>query len=286
MSQRDLARLRAVPLAEVLTRLGAVKDQRDRARWKTDRGSLSVNGARFFDWHAHAGGGGAIDLVMHLRGANFKDAVAWLQRAFGDGHSVPHAPSPSKPRRAFQPPLRDDTKLARVRRYIERERAIPRAVLAPLIDANTVYADARGNAVFLLVDDRETPVGAELRGTTRVQWRGMAAGSRKAAGYFAAGPEDAREIVICESAIDAISCHALRRAARCLSTAGTCHDRPWLATLVAAAAHVHCGFDADDAGDAFARAMTARHPAITRLRPAAHDWNDELVARRACRTRA
>ena len=186
MNARDLARLRAVPLAEVLTRLGAVKDRRDKARWKTDRGTLSVNGTRFFGWHAHAGGGGAIDLVMHVRNASFKDAVAWLRDAFGDG--APRAAPPPHTRPAFHPPPHDDAKLARVVHYLERLRAIARDVLAPLIDAKTVYADVRGNAVFLLLDDRRTPVGAELRGTTRVQWRGMARGSRKAAGFFSAGP--------------------------------------------------------------------------------------------------
>ena len=285
MTPRDLGRLRAVPLAEVLARLGAVKDRHDKARWKTDRGTLSVNGARFFDWHAHAGGGGAIDLVMHLRGASFKEAVAWLQHAFGEAHVLHVVAEPCSSRHAFQPPPRDDAKLARVVRYLQRERAIPRDVLAPLVDGHTVYADARGNVVFLHRDEGGTPVGAELRGTTRVQWRGMARGSRKAAGYFAAGHVEADEIVVCESAIDAISCHALRAHARCISTAGTCPDRPWLASLVASGTHVHCGFDADDAGDSFARAMIARHPAITRLRPALHDWNDLLVARRASRAR-
>lgn len=286
MNARDLARLRAVPLGEVLARLGAVKDRRDKARWKTDRGTISVNDMRFFDWHAHTGGGGAIDLVMHLRGSSFKEAVAWLQRAFGDAR-VPHVvaePLPS--RHAFQPPPRDDAKLARVLRYLQRDRAIPRDVLAPLVDEQTVYADARGNAVFLHRDDRGTPVGAELRGTTRVQWRGMARGSRKAAGYFAAGPGNAREIVICESAIDAISCHALRAHAHCISTAGTCPDRPWLAPLIASGPRVRCGFDADDSGDSNACAMIARHPAITRLRPPLHDWNDLLVARRASHARS
>jgi len=283
MTRREVDRLRAVPLAEVLMHLGATKDRRDKARWKTDRGTFSVTGMRFFDWHAHVGGGGAIDLVMHLRGVDFKGAVTWLQDAFGDVPVASHAASPSTVRRAFQPPQRDDAKLARVVRYLERERAIPHDILATLVDAKTVYADARGNAVFVHLDDRRTPVGAELRGTTRVQWRGMAPGSRKAAGFFPAGPVDARELVVCESAIDAISCHALRASARCISTAGTCLDRPWLASLVAAVPRVYCGFDADDAGDSFARAMIARHPAVTRLRPALHDWNDVLVARRASR---
>jgi hypothetical protein len=272
----NIAGLRSVPLTEVLTRLGAVRDARDKARWKTARGSLSVTGMRFYNWHEHAGGGGAIDLVMHLQGVDFKGAVAWLDDAFG--HLVAASPPNDGP---FRPPPRDDSLLPRVVRYLELERAIPHDVLAPLIDAQSVYADARGNAVFLHADRDGRPVGAELRGTTHVQWRGMARGSRKAAGYFAVGPADPHEIILCESAIDAISCSALRATARALSTAGACPGPAWLNDILAAGRPVLCGFDADEAGEHAARLMIARHPAIARLRPATHDWNDDLTSRRA-----
>ena len=272
----NIVGLRGVPLSEVLTRLGAVRDARDKARWKTVRGSLSVTGMRFYNWHEHAGGGGAIDLVMHLQGVDFKGAVAWLHDAFGD---LVAAPPPNDG--PFSPPVRDERMLGRVVRYLEFDRAIPHGVLAPLIDAESVYADARGNAVFLHLDARGKPVGAELRGTTHVQWRGMARGSRKAAGYFAVGHADPDELVLCESAIDAISCSALRPAARALSTAGACPHPAWLGEVLAAARPVYCGFDADEAGEHAARLMIARHPAIARLRPATHDWNDDLTSRRA-----
>ena len=281
MSTREIDLLREVPLADVLRRLGATRDARDKARWNTDRGAVSVRGMRFFAWRAHKGGGGAIDLVMHLRGVGFKGALAWLREAFGDAHVTRHAmrhvamPDPCE--HIFRPPERDDAKLERVVRYLQTERGIPRHFLAPFIDAKTVYADMRANAVFLHRDPRGASVGAELRGTTRMQWRGMARASRKAAGYFAAGSAKARELILCESAIDAISLHVMRPTARCISTAGACPDRPWIAPLLATGARVLCGFDADNAGDTFARAMIARYPAITRLRPAAHDWNEALA---------
>jgi len=37
-------------------------------------------------------------------------------------------------------------------------------------------------------------------------------------------------------------------------------------------------FDADEAGDAMARAMIVSHPEIRRLRPLRHDWNDMLTS--------
>jgi hypothetical protein len=288
MSFRDLGRLRAVPLVEVMQRLGAVRDARDKRRWNTPRGPVSITGMRFYNWHDHTGGGGAIDLVMHLQNVDFKRAVAWLHDEFGravdaagaEAHGARVASS-SPARRVFRPPERDDRMLARVVRYLEDERAIPPEVLAPLVASGAVYADARGNAVFLHVNREGRAVGAELRGTTHVQWRGMAAGSRKAKGYFAAGPERCGEIVLCESAIDAVSCYALRPAARAISTAGTCSTRAWLPHALASARTVWCGYDADEPGDVAACAMIARHPTIRRLRPSGHDWNDDLQAPRS-----
>jgi hypothetical protein len=72
-----------------------------------------------------------------------------------------------------------------------------------------LYADAYVNAVFLLLGKRKEAVGAELRGTSRRPWRGMTSGSNKDGGYFSIHPTGAEVIVLCESAIDALSCFVL-----------------------------------------------------------------------------
>jgi hypothetical protein len=84
--------------------------------------------------------------------------------------------------------------------------------------------------------------------------------------------------VLCESAVDALSCHALHPSARCLSTAGARPDPAWLAALLAQGQPLFCGFDADATGEAMAQAMIAFHPSIRRLRPSRKDWNDVLRA--------
>jgi hypothetical protein len=76
-----------------------------------------------------------------------------------------------------------------VRRYLMRTRCVPPALFEPLVKAGTLYAEARGNAVFLLLDEAGLPVGAELRGTTAVCWRGMAPGSQKHRGFLGRRPE-------------------------------------------------------------------------------------------------
>jgi hypothetical protein len=60
-------RLRALPLSAVLVALEAVRDPHDPAKWRTARGILSVSGSKFISWNLDTGGGGAIDLVMHVR---------------------------------------------------------------------------------------------------------------------------------------------------------------------------------------------------------------------------
>jgi hypothetical protein len=156
------------------------------------------------------------------------------------------------------------------------ERKLPRSLLTPLVQAGILYADTRANAVFLLGDTPATAVGAELRGTTSQSWRGMAPGSRKDRGFFSVSTASAQAIVLCESAIDALSCHALHPTYRCLSTSGARPDPAWLSTLLGRGLPILCGFDADPIGDAMAQRMSELHPTIRRLRPPAKDWNDFL----------
>lgn len=271
-------RVRAIPLEAVLELTEAKRDRSDRARWHTSQGVLSVNGPKFMNWSRGVGGGGAIDLVMHLENLDFKATVEWLSRRFPSAASAGSLPAPSQ-QRSLELPPRDQAKLPLVTRYLVGERCLPAPVIDPLIEAGSIYADRRANAVFLLRREDGRPVGAELRGTTRRPWRGMAPGSKKDLGYFSVRPPQTAGVVLCESAIDALSCFALHPSFLCLSTAGVRPNPRWLDALLQDGQEVACGFDADPAGDAAARAMIALHPSVTRLRPSLKDWNDVLVTR-------
>ena len=267
--------MRAVPLAAVLEHSGAVPDPADPHKWHSAQGVLSVTGTQFINWHLGRGGGGAIDLVMHLHGLGFGQALQWLEQ-----HCASVPTPPANPR--CRPPLRlpdpAPEHLAQVRRYLVQQRRLPAALLDPLIEAGSLYADAHAHAVFLLRHPHGQPVGAELRGTSARSWRGMAPGSRKDLGAFAIPDAPLQACVLCESAIDALSCHALHPSARCLSTAGARPDPAWLSALIAQGLPLFCGFDADDTGDAMAQAMIGLHPSVRRLRPIRKDWNDVLCA--------
>jgi hypothetical protein len=288
--RRRAAAVRAVPLETVLLSRGAVPDRRDRHKWHTEQGPLSVSGPKFMNWQRGQGGGGAVDLVMHLAGVNFREAVAWLQQHLPtspptSGEPAKHAPdqeatAPEQPG-GLRLPLPDERLLGRVRHYLTRSRGLSTRLIEPLVQSGNLYADSRANAVFLLVAGKaQRPVGAELRGTGPRAWRGMAPGTRKDWGYFWIGAPDSREIVLCESAIDAMSCFQMHPQRICISTSGVRADPPWLDGLLARGYDIDCGFDADGPGDTAAAHMLALHPAVRRLRPPAHDWNDAITSSR------
>ena len=279
--------VREIPLPTVLVYRGAVRDRRDRAKWHTEQGPVSVCGSKFINWHRHVGGGGAIDLVMHLGGMDFPAAVAWLEEHLG-AHcaaatttvsSSTNSPAALHPPGQLRLPVPDHLQLPKVRRYLLEQRRLAARLLDPLIEAGKLYADQRGNAVFLLVTGKANrPIGAELRGTGKRVWRGMAPGTRKNRGYFWIGRPAAQQIVLCESAIDAISCFQLLGDRICISTSGARANPRWLPALITRGYTIWCGFDADIPGEAAAREMIARHPSVERLIPPAHDWNDAIAS--------
>lgn len=273
---RDRAgHVRGIPMPSVLLATGAEPDQFDRAKWHTAQGVISVNGMKFMNWSRGIGGGGAIDLAIHLNNMDFKDAVEWLWRQFPGLSSPEQAQVGPAPGLRLPPP--DAGQLWRVKRYLVGDRGLSPALIERLLQSGGLYADKMANAVFLLLGTGNTPAGAEIRGTSLRSWRGMAPGSRKDLGYFSIHAAHGEGTILCESAIDAISCLMIHPRYRCcISTAGARPNPRWLAPLIREDSQVYCGFDADQAGESMACAMIALYPTVRRLRPSQHDWNDVL----------
>jgi len=169
--------LRAIPLPSVLRVLDARPDGHDKGKWHTSRGTLSVNGPKFINWNQGEGGGGAIDLVIHLKNCSFKDALDWLGHHFPQHRANDLAPSASSS--ALSLPTPDPLQLGHVKDYLTTERAIPLALIQSLIQTGTLYADHRANAVFLLRDPEGSQFGTDHRplgvpsfcsGTPRGRW--------------------------------------------------------------------------------------------------------------------
>lgn len=274
--------VRDIELGAVLERTGSSQDGFDRAKWHTPQGVISVTRQKFMNWTQGTGGGGAIDLVMHLTGCDFKAAVFWLSDSFPDCAMHKHlGRMRSISKQALLLPGRDDSSLRQVRDYLRDDRCIPTRLIDSLVRSGKLYADKRANAVFLLLGKEKRAVGAELRGTTQSRWHGMAPGSRKDLGCFYLKSSNTKKAVLCESAIDAISYFALEPNCIALSTAGVNPNPAWLTKLIENGFSIYCGFDSDDAGDSLANRMIRLHPTVKRIRPTKHDWNEELQSKSA-----
>jgi hypothetical protein len=271
--------VRGIDLKAVLHLTGAIQDTYDRAKWHTCQGVISICGQKFMNWNKSAGGGGAIDLIMHLYNLDFKTAVLWLADRFSyhSASAIPPIISALKP--ALKLPQPDNANLGKVTDYLTTIRHLPVSLINTLIIKRTLYADPRSNAVFLLLGKGKRIVGAELRGTSSIPWRGMAPGSQKNQGYFSIQPSVSTSIVLCESAIDALSLFTLHPYYSAISTSGAHPNPAWLQSLINRGFEIFCGFDSDETGDNLAGKMIALYPKVKRLRPCKHDWNEVLISK-------
>jgi hypothetical protein len=273
---------RAIPLETVLRNDGAKQDIHDRKKWHTIQGSISITGPEFFNWHCNYGGGGAIDLVMHLKDCDFSTAIAWLSTVTPSqllyekrSNHYPQTRN-SHTYKKLLLPAKNTTHLPRITSYLIQERKLPQHLIYRTIESGSIYADTKANAVFLMRGACAAIVGAELRGTIRKKWRGLAPGSDKQRGAFYTGSPSFKTVSLCESAIDALSYVTLYPNTLAISTTGANPHLQWIENFIKNDFRLLCAFDNDNTGNQMADKILNLYPMIKRHCPWLHDWNDIL----------
>jgi len=307
------AQVRAIDLPTVIERLGGVAVRYDAHKYRLDGEHISITDARFFNHDRQQGGGGAIDLVMHAAGYDYRGAVAYLRDMHGAEAAITAATWHTAragqqqaqeivecaERPPFHAPAPDEARWPGVRHYLVEGRQLPAALVDDLHGRGTIYADGRANAVFLRQDGDGQATGASLRGTMPgSDFKGLAAGTRRDEGHFSfiigkPEPYTAPQVYITESPIDALSRAAL------VMREGATSERVFISTDgqgslptrqidagMERRAVVQCGFDRDTGGEKmWARVQehygTRAHETygpIARDRPptGAKDWNVAL----------
>jgi hypothetical protein len=215
--------LRDLALVDVAWELGLHHDQ---GRWKGHGNIINIDGPKFYDFAPgeQKGGGGAIDLVMHVNQCNLRQAVVWLHERFGESGAERAAIAKAKtvaseiiqlePRPKFTPPVEDKAKWQGVSNYLIQKRGIPENFVEVLHNRGLVYADDQQNAVFVMrnLGDLPQAQGAFLRGTRGENntFKGYEKGTKRREGWFyfhlGGQPTDpAERLVLLKSPIDAIS---------------------------------------------------------------------------------
>lgn len=268
--ESELAALRSIPLVEVLNRLGAVPDPKDKHNWKTSAGRITVTGPKFYNHDKGVGGGGAIDLVMHLRQVDFQEAVRFLGGIpENSGRSPIVPPADTRRGKSFVPfPVKENWIF--VRNYLTRVRMISESLIEELHQGRTLYADKFKNAVFL----SETGKGGELRGTGPVSFHGYR-GEKAPFRLYGVG----MEIAFVESAIDAMSLRGLGFTGDILSFGGCAKGliQSYGQEAREKGLKIWGAFDNDRAGESFFEALKKAVPQAGRILPKGKDWNEELL---------
>jgi len=301
-----VAQARHLDPRDTIQTLGGVQDRYDTHKWQVNGEHISINGEKFYNHDQQKGGGGSIDLVMHVTGYNFKQAVAYLNHEAGPELAVAAAAQHGArqgqeivergERAPFMQPQADEDRWPQVRAYLVEQRQLPAGLVDELHARGTLYADGRSNAVFLRTNEEGQAVGASLRGTLPCsEFQGLAYGTRREEGHFSftiGTPErySAPQYHITESPIDALSRAALiQRASERGEYVFLANDghgelpRRQIDEGLTRGALVHCGFDNDAGGAKLWQQVKEAYPraeAIERERPpsGAKDWNDALRA--------
>ncbi|MBE9053749.1 plasmid recombination protein [Nostocales cyanobacterium LEGE 11386] len=298
-------KLRDLPLEDVAWQLGLDHDRKQPLRWKGHGHIMNIDGSKFYDFAPgeQKGGGGAIDLVMHVNQCNYRQAIAWLHDSFGEAglHRAVIAQAQKvaaefaqfEPRPKFVPPPADERQWHKVENYLTQERELLPNFLQALHEQGLVYADDQQNAVFLMRNlDGET-TGAFLRGTQGEDntFKGYVKGTKRTQGWFylklGGKPQgEIEKVVLCKSPIEALSFATLEmEVQQGLPLARTMYmavDSPkslpveFLSTVP----HVEVAYDNDHAGDEMARMIMKQLHHAMRVKPKGKDWNEVLCARR------
>ncbi|MGK7950030.1 MAG: MobV family relaxase [Xenococcaceae cyanobacterium] len=215
------SKVRDLPLEKVAYELGLNPDPKDKHKWHSGHHIINITGSKFYDWKELKGGGGAIDLVMHVNDCDFKQSVAWLNDRFGEGATLEAVTYKTReiiqttPVLEFTPPVPDESKWQSVKKYLTRFRKLPSGLVDALHQQGLIYADEKQNAVFIrrslngltkgdLNKSQNSPrlplsvsprqpspansqiTGATLRGTAGEDntFKGLARGTKRSEGWF------------------------------------------------------------------------------------------------------
>jgi hypothetical protein len=296
--------VRNIPLCDVLERYGfELRREGTTLRARSEHHNIVVSGTQWFDNKAGIGGGGAIDLVMHIGGVDFLAACRSLAdefRPLAAGQSDLSFPSSSQrqlppDKKPFEELMalyaaRDDSNWPIARVYLVEQRKISTGLVDELHACGSIYANnhrPNPSLVFLHRDQHGEVCGATLRDTRHQSAFRPCLGNKLTAWFAVGNLAKAERVVAVESPIDALSYHSLFACPNDSLAVVSCAGAAIPQTLMFQAYHRCQAFvvalDNDSAGErgcVKARDETSDWTGfcISSEGPHHKDWNDDLIS--------
>jgi hypothetical protein len=273
----NIEELRQLDLVAVCSFLGLEPDQNDSKQFKNDSFRINVTGFKWYDHAAQKGGGGAIDLTMHVKNLSFMGACSFLGGVSGELPTATPNTTKTPKETTTKPPEADNSHLPAVMAYLTDLRGLNADLVRWCFEKGLIYADSRRNCVF-----RYGTIGAELRGTGAIQWRGVYGVIEQG---FILPARAAVGVAVLESAIDALSYRQLHREIITVSIAGNSNHKATNHAVSLAKSKnlpIISAFDSDQGGD-IANTILSEYGAklgvnVIQDRPTtAKDWNEALL---------
>jgi hypothetical protein len=263
------------------------------ASWRHEGHQIRINGTQFYDWNETQmkGGGGAIDLVMHVLRSDFKSAVAWLADQFGvvaaqiAGREYVEATAQQVECPEFMPPIASSPAWPKMRADLVVQQ-LPGALLDQLHEQGLLYAGEEGNAIFLQRD----LVTRSVTGAYRLSGDGFSGtmlGSDRAKGRFywlrgGAATDAVQQVVVGQTPIDVLALGLMEPMPKVrtmyLSADGVL---PLEYLRGFAAKRVRVAMNRDALGEGLVEQARAELPQVKQMQPEGVDWVESLQMGRA-----
>ena len=215
--------LRVISLPEVALKLDMQPSEFDANRWYSSVHSMVIDGPQFRIAGEVEKGQGAIDLVMRLKACSFPEALLWLERQLGTGtaraaalEQVNMATAATAAQR-FILPVQSKAQWPILRDRLLKQTYLPSRLIDQLYDEGLVYADAKGDAVFIERDIKGDAAGA-IKQDANGQFVRIE-NSDDAAAFYVVYPDNQLlerpdRVVITDSPIEALAKLTLERTAQ------------------------------------------------------------------------
>jgi Plasmid recombination enzyme len=287
--------LRSMSLEQVAAALCLESDDKSRPTWRHQGHQIRINGSQFYDWDETQmrGGGGAIDLVMHVLRSDFKTAVAWLADRFGvvtaqmAGREYVETTAQQVECPGFVPPIESPVVWPAIRADLVSQQ-LPGALLDQLHEQGLLYADEAGAAIFLQRDLVARSVTGAYR-LSRDGFSGTLLGSDRAKGRFywlrgGTATDTVQQVVVGQTPIDVLALGLSTPMPKVRTMYVSADGVLPIAFLRGfAAKRMRVAMNRDALGERLAQEAREGLPQVKQMQPEGVDWVESL---RVARTRS